>query len=209
MRKFFLASLAVLPLTLLTSTLRADTLSLKTGTTVDVLTVADVTYMGVAAKQYSYTNETIGTLGALGAVLSSSTSTFVATYAALTPTASVLNVTDACVTVYLLGSGPGCQSFAFSLTNATLGDGEVGLATASLLVNASATEGLGFAGLTINGVDVQGVNVEGISIGGASGTFNFGPPPAATPEPSSLCLMATGLATAAGAIRRRVTRSVA
>lgn len=210
MRSFFLASLAALPLALSTASLHADTfnISLKTGATVDVLTETNVTYMGLAAQQFTYANETIGLLGAFGAVLSSSTSVFTATYAAVSPIASLLNVTDVCTSVYLLGNAPGCQNFSFSLTNVKLGDGQDGVATATALVLASANVGVGFADLGITGSDVQGLNILGLSIGSGSGNFNFGPP-APTPEPSSLCLMATGLATAAGAIRRKVTRTAA
>lgn len=213
MRKFVLASLAVLPLALSTASLRADSydISLKTGATVDALVTANVIFDGVAAKQYTYVNEQIGLLGAFGAVLSSSTSTFTATYASLSPIASVLSVTDVCANVYFLGSTPGCQNFAFSFNNVKLGDGEDGIASATALVLASVNVGVGLADLNINGSDLNQPQLVGLSIDSASGNFNFGPPPvtAATPEPSSLCLMATGLATAAGAIRRKAKRSIA
>src|SRR5437764_14924234 len=105
MRNIFFASLAVLSLAVSSPALRADTydLTLKSGTTVFApLNVADVIYHGVAAKQYTYVDETIGLLAG-NVVLSSTTSTFVATYAALSPTASVLNLTDLCVKVAIIG----------------------------------------------------------------------------------------------------------
>jgi hypothetical protein len=206
MRSIFFTSLAALSLAVSASALHADTfdITLKTGATVDLpLTEQD---LGVAVKQYTYTNEILGIANSFGLV-SSTTSIFTATYTEVSPIASVLNVTDVCASITILGSAtPGCQDFAFSFTNVKLGNGEDGLGSVSALLLASANVGLGFADVGINGVDLE-TGLLGVSIGGASGTVDFNPAPAPTPEPSSLCLMATGLATAAGAVRRRLVKA--
>ena len=206
MRNIFFASLAALSLVVSASALHADTfnITLQSGATVLApVSISDVIYDGVAAKQYTYVNEAIGLVDPFThVVLSSSTSTFTATYAALSPIASVLNVTDLCVDVAIIGNAPGCQNLSFSFTNVKLGDGETGDASLSALVLAGANVGIGYANFNVLGANLDGA-IASASIGQASGSFDFGPAPAPTPEPSSLCLMATGVLSVAGAARRK------
>jgi hypothetical protein len=213
MRNIFFTSLAALFLAVSSAAAHADSynLTLMSGTTAFApISVTDTIYDGVAAKQYTYLDVTLGLANPITGLASVTTSTFTATYAALSPTASVLNVTDVCAQVALFGQVPGCQDFAFSATNVKLGDGEDGFASASALVLASANVGIGFADLNIAGQDLT-AELASASIGQAGGTFNFGPPPtvAATPEPGSLCLLATGALSAAGVVRRRLSRAAA
>ena len=212
MRSIFFPALAVLSLALSSNNLHADVfnITLDSGASINVpLTEHDVNVGGLTAQQYTYTATTIGVLNQLN-LASVTNSIFTATYLALSPIASTLNVTDICTSVTVLGSAaPACQGFAFSFTGVKLGDGEDGLATIDALVAASANVGLGFVNLGIDGGDIQlhATDLANVEIGGASGSFSFAPAP--TPEPSSLCLMATGLATAGGFIRRRLIKTAA
>jgi hypothetical protein len=141
-------------------------------------------------EQFTYTHETLGTLTGFN-LLNSSTSVFTATYVDVTGLLGVLNVTDVCTDITVIGPAVPCQAFAFSFTDVTLP-----IATVIANVDASVNVNVGLAGL----------DIAGASVGTSSGQIDFsGPPPpnSVTPEPSSLCLMATGLLTAAGAVRRR------
>jgi hypothetical protein len=123
---------------------------------------------------------------------STSLETFVATYTDVDGLAGVLNVTEVCATVnvFLRQAAP-CQNFAFSFTDATLGDISIGT----------------FVGLGANVTgDIAKINFDG-SIGAGSGSFDFSKPAPPVPEPGTLSLMATGLIGAAGAIRRKFVKA--
>jgi len=162
--------------------------TLKTGATVDALIETPI----LNGAQFTYTNTTIGLLGP-GGVLSESTSVFTATYLDVTGTAGVLNVTDVCTSIDILGPPVPCQAFAFSFTNLTLGDASV---IASINANAFVD------------ANVANLNIAGGSVAGGSGSFGFNPCPSPTPEPGSLALTGTGLLASAGALRRRIMQCI-
>jgi hypothetical protein len=207
MKSSILSSLAVLALALCTSHLRADTfdLSLSTDGNVDIPLQA-VTLNGVGATTFTYTNTTVCALGIGGctSLLGTSTSAINITYADVSPDLATLSVTDICTHVVVAGSAPNCQDFAFSVTNVVLGNGQVGVgAAAGVLALADVDLGVGAAGITINGSS-DTPELLGAGVNGAGDQFQF---TAATPEPASLSLLATGLATTAGMVRRRMRRS--
>lgn len=109
--------------------------------------------------------------------------------------ASELVVTESCVDV-LVGldavQGNPCSGLSFAYTNANVGDvlGVIGSANIGANVNAY-----------VAGADL------GLGIGQGTETFQFGPPPAATPEPGSLSLLGTGVLGMAGIVRRRILAS--
>lgn len=209
MKNIFFASLAVLSLAVSSAALHADTfdLTLKTGATVDALSgPTNVVFDGVNALEFTYSNTTacvIG-LGGCNSVLGTSTSVFTVIYAAVNPNLAVLNVNDVCTQAVVLGSAPGCQSFAFSATNVKLGSGAIGVgAVTDILALADVNVGVGLASLNIDGIQ-DGPQLLGADVQGVSDQFNF-TPQAATPEPSSLMLLATGALSTAGVIRRKLS----
>jgi hypothetical protein len=190
--KSFLLSLVVVVLALtLNPAAYADVISatLTTGLSTDTL----VPTMIANGEQFVYVHTTDGVLSN-GSLLNSSTSVFTATYVDVTGLLGVLNITDVCTNLTILGPAVPCQDFAFSFTDVTLP-----IATVIANIDASVNVNVGVAGL----------DIAGASVGTASGQIDFTgpptPPSSVTPEPSSLCLMATGLLTAAGAVRRRFT----
>jgi hypothetical protein len=186
--------LAVLALTL-NPAAKADVISatLMTGLSTDGLVQSSI----LNGEQFTYTHTTLGLLSG-GVVLSSSTSVFTATYVDVLGTLGVLNITDVCTNLTLIGKPTPCQDFAFSFTDVTL-------PIANVIVPFAASVNLT--------VGIADVDLAGVSVGATSGEIDFTgpptPPTSATPEPSSLCLMATGLLTAAGAVRRRFTAAAA
>lgn len=169
-----------------------DTINLTLTSGANVLALSSV---GVGSWTYSNTQlcvlvcngETIG-------VLSTITNTINVTYADVTGTLGVLTVTDVCASTALLAVPIPCQQFALSYSNVSL-------------PNLSLDLGLGVAlGANVNlalGGPGNGINIPilGLSVGSATATINATPTP--TPEPATLSLLATGLAGAAGLIRRR------
>jgi hypothetical protein len=175
------AFLALVTLALLPSALHADSISatINTGFGDQIITpivIGD-------AEVFSFTKLNTD-------LFSTSLETFTASYADVSGVLGVLNVTEACVTVTVLfNHAAPCKSFAFSFTNATLGDITVGT----------------FLGLGANAKgDVAGINFDG-NIGAGSGSFDFTDPSSNSPvpEPGTLSLMATGLLGAAATVRRK------
>jgi hypothetical protein len=188
----FLVILALAFTAIVPSSLRADSigLTLKTGVGTDLLVETPI----VNGTQWTYTNVSLGALN--NSLLQSSTSTVTITYTKTLAGLGLLNVTDLCTSITVLGSPVPCQQFALSYTNLTLGDLSLVSAT-GIDVNLNAGTGL----LTFGG---SGLNIAGINIAGGSAQIQAGPvPTAATPEPSTLCFLATGALSAAGVLRRR------
>lgn len=180
------AFLALVALASATSAMHADsfTATLNTGLAANTLVVTPI----ANGEQFTYLNTTLGLLNN-GNLLNSSTSLFTATYVDALGTLGVLNVTDVCAHVTVIGPAVPCQQFTFSFTDLTLG-------------NASVIAALG-ANIMASG-NVANVNFDG-SVALGSGTVNFSGPPSTNPvpEPGSLSLMATGLLGAAGVLRTK------
>ncbi|MEO6804748.1 MAG: PEP-CTERM sorting domain-containing protein [Edaphobacter sp.] len=184
--KFTAALLALVTLAFPVS-LRADTISATITTNGGTQTIPGTSILNGEVFGYTHLNTDL---------FSTSLETFTATYTDIGGIGA-LNVTEACaaVTVVFHQVAP-CQSLAFSFTNLTLGDISAGL----------------FLGLGANvSGDVAKVSFDG-NIGAGSGSFNFSRPQdpssnSPVPEPGSLCLMATGLLGAAGAIRLKFSNA--
>jgi hypothetical protein len=187
-----LAFTAIVP-----STLRADSigLTLTTGVGTDLLVETPI----LNGTQWTYTNVTLGALN--NALLQASTSTVTITYTKTIDGLGLLNVNDLCTSVTVLGSPVPCQQFALTYTNLTLGDLSL-VAAAGMNVNLNAGTGL----ITFGG---NGLSVAGVNIAGGSAQIQAAPTPAAaTPEPSTLCFLATGALSAAGVLRKRFAQAV-
>jgi hypothetical protein len=201
--KSLAAFLALVTLALVTVDLHADTvnLTLATGVSTDNLVETSI----ANGEQFTYTNETLGLL-ANGNLLNSSTSVFTATYVDALGTLGVLNFTDLCTKVTILGPAVPCQQFAFSFTDVTLGDASV-IAALGAAIDVDA----GIATLGGSGLSPDGFNLLGASLALGSGQIDFSAPPSGgggsdpspVPEPGTLGLFATGLLGAAGIVRRR------
>lgn len=207
MRNIFFASLAALSLAVSSPVLHADTfnLTLTTDSIVDVLSgPTNVLFNGVNAQEYTYTNLAVCAVGIGGcsSLAGTTLNAFTVVYADLSPTAAVVNVTDVCSQTVVLGSAPNCQSFAFSITDVTFGNGAVGIGgLTSVLALADVNVGVGLANLTVDGIQ-DGRQLAGADLQGVSDQFQF---TAATPEPGSLALLATGALSGAGFVRRKVS----
>jgi len=198
-----LVSLAVVP------TLHADdiSLTLDTGTGVQTLVGVPGLVDGVNGVIFTNTSEQLGLLSQ-GDFLASATSVFTATYVDVSGTLGVLNVTDLCATVTVLGKAPACQNLAFSFTDVTLGDANI---IAAVGANINLAVG-GVDGSLGSGLTPDGTNLAGASLALGSGQIDFSVPPppdgnSPVPEPGTLSLMATGLLGAAGAIRRKFAKA--
>jgi hypothetical protein len=188
--KLSAALLALASLTLAVPALHADDISATVTTATGVHTVLGADILGV--ETFIYTDTSI----VLGIPTLISDQTLTATYADVSGVLGVLNVTDVCAKVNLFGSQTPCSAIAFSFTDLSLPVASLG---ADLLIGATAN---------VSG-DLANINF-GASIAGGSGDFNFGPPPSGggggnspVPEPGTLSLMATGLLSAAGLVRKR------
>ena len=189
--KSFLAVLAAAAvLFAATPNLKADTfdLSLTTGATSDLLIQTPI----LGGYQYTYENLGVAILpdGFLGLPqVNVIDNTFLATYV-VTNGIGLLNITDVCANITVLGAAAPCQQFAFSFTNLSLGN--LSLLTVGGAVNAYVD------------ANVAHFDLAGASIGGGSASFQVNPPaPSPVPEPGTLSMMATGLLGAAGALRKK------
>ncbi len=185
-----IAVLAATVLSLTTANLKADTfgVALNTGATSDLLIKTPI----LGGFQYTYENLGIAILpdGAFDLPqINVTDNTFLATYV-VTNGIGLLNVTDVCANIALLGAAANCQAFAFTFTDLALD--KISLLSVS-----------GLASAYVN-ANVAHFDIAGASIGGGSASFQVNPPsPSAVPEPGTLSMMATGLLGAAGAIRRK------
>ena len=189
--KSLAAILALVSLSFATATLHADpVLTLNSGAT--ALALVETPVLGGDAFVYEDLNTTVYSL--LPPSLQITDQTFTAIYTDIAGV-SLLNVTDVCAQVNVLAPQTPCKALAFSFTDVGLGD-------------AFQIAALGAVGLDLTG-DVANINF-GASIGGGSAEIGFNPPgggsgggPSPVPEPGTLSLMATGLLSAAGVLRKR------
>ncbi len=174
-------------LSLATTNLHADTfaVSLKTGGATDLLVETPI----AGGYQFTYENVSLGASIGIPPVVSASDSTFLATYV-VSNGIGALNVTDVCAKVTVDTPLAPCQQFAFSFTDLALPIGTVISADLGTSVLATAN----VASFAIAGGSV--------ALGGGEVDFSA-PPPAATPEPSSLALVGTGLVGVSQLVRRR------
>lgn len=173
--------LALVTLAVVTPQLHADpVLTLDAGSTAVALVETPV----LNGDAYVYTNLYTD-------VFNTTLQTFTAVYTDVLGV-SLLNVTDVCAQVNIIFAAKPCQALAFSFTDVGLGD-------ASLLA------ALGTVGVDLTG-NVADLNF-GASIGGGSAEIGFGGGDGGgaspVPEPGTLSLMATGLLSAAGIVRKR------
>jgi hypothetical protein len=164
-----------------TLNLHADNISatLNTGLNTDNLIETSI----LNGEQFTYTHLTTD-------VLNTSLTVFTATYVDALGTLGVLNVTDVCTDVTILGPAVPCQKLAFSFTDLTLGNTSL-IAALGADVNLAA--------------NVANIDFASASIAGGSASVNFTNPGGTSPvpEPATLSLMATGLVGLAGAMHRK------
>ena len=195
--KNLIASLAFasLAFTTLNQTAHADVMSDGLDVTINGAAVAGV--YNPLLQEYVFTDTIVG-LGVLhNSLLSESISTITATYTDVSGILGNLAVADVCESITVLGSTASpCSNVAVVGTETGIGPLNADIGTLTLIG----------ADITLLPDPSGTFGVTTAVIGSSSGNIGFGnpnPPPAATPEPASLTLMATGLMAAAGAVRRK------
>ncbi|MDQ2832508.1 MAG: PEP-CTERM sorting domain-containing protein [Acidobacteriota bacterium] len=179
--KFLASFLALVLLTSASVNLHADPI-VSLDANAQAVTLVQTPVLG--GEAYVYTN-------IYSDIFNTTLQTFTATFTDLLGV-KLLNVTDVCAQVNIVFAAKPCQALAFSYTDASLG-------------NATLLSALGTVGVNLTG-DVAGLDF-GASIGGGSAEIGFpgGPGASPVPEPGTLSLMATGLLSAAGVVRKRFT----
>jgi len=186
--KSLAAFLALVSLGSAAATLHADpVLTLNAGG--KAVALIETPVLGGDAYVYEDLNTTVYSI--LPPSIQVTDQTFTAIYTDIAGV-SLLNVTDVCAEANVLAPAAPCEALAFSFTGVGLGD-------------ASLIAALGTVGVDLTG-NVADINF-GASIGGGSAEIGFpgggGGGNSPVPEPGTLSLMATGLLSAAGVIRRR------
>lgn len=212
--KLLLALFALVSLGIFVPSMHADpVLSVNAGvaggTLVEVHNVADV-------WQWTYADVSAGVLGQNG-VATADANVFTATFTYVPLGVSVLNVTDVCANLAVIGSIPNPCSLGFSFSDSGVGLGtlasndpydplNLGVVNTDLNIALGADIGIGVLGGTN-----ENFGLVLADIGGGQANIDFPPPPpgggngnpAATPEPGTLSLMGTGLLGLAGVVRRK------
>ena len=191
--KSFAAFSALVSLSFATAALHADPITATLGVGSHSTAVVLIETAIPGGETFAYTDNTVNLLSRFPPSLQVTDQTFEATYTDIAGV-SLLNVTDVCAHADVNAASAPCQALAFSFTDASLG-------------NAVKIAALGTVGVNLSG-NVADINF-GASIGGGSAEIGFpgggdgGGGNSPVPEPGTLSLMATGLLSAAGIVRKR------
>jgi hypothetical protein len=192
MKSFLAAFAAAAVLSLATTNLKADSIVATLDVGLGAQTLISTPILN--GFQYTYLNTTSvvaipGTAFTLP-IDNTSLTTFLATYVKVGGV-GVLNVTDLCAQITILGTPAPCKALAFSFTDLSLGNATLVSALLGTNINLNA----GVANFALGGANV--------ALSGGAVDFTPTPPTSPVPEPGTLGMMATGLLGAAGAVRRK------